>query len=77
MNSPVATVALRTRRAKTWSSFGNLGRKPSEYEVVTHDMNHTVGVVPLEMGPEVHGNRWLIQHRDSTALKVHALHGVP
>lgn len=74
MNSPVATVALRTRRAKTWSSFGNLGRKPSEYEVVTHDMNHTVGVVPLEMGPEVHGNRWLIQHRDSTALKVHALH---
>ncbi|NDZ17404.1 toluene hydroxylase [Variovorax sp. WS11] len=37
-------------------------------------MNHTVGAIPLEMGPEVHGNRWLIRHRDSTALKVDALH---
>lgn len=74
MTFPIAPVALRSRRAKTWSSFGQLGRKPSEYEVVTHDMNHTVGAIPLEMGPEVHGNRWLIQHRDSTALKVNALH---
>ncbi|RZL94149.1 MAG: toluene hydroxylase [Variovorax sp.] len=75
MTSPIAPVARRTRRAKTWSSFGQLGRKPSEYEVVTHNMNHTVGAIPLEMGPDVHGNRWLIQHRDNTALKVDALHG--
>jgi toluene monooxygenase system protein E len=60
----------RVRRAKTWSSFGALGRKPSEYEVVTHNMNHTVGPVPLEMGPEVHGNTWLLRHRDNVALKV-------
>jgi toluene monooxygenase system protein E len=62
-------TTLRTRKVKTWSSFGNLGRKPNEYEIVTHGMNHTVGAVPLEMGPEVHGNRWLLQHRDGTALK--------
>ena len=58
------------RRAKTWSSFGNLGRKPSEYEIVTHNMNHTVGATPLEMGPDVHGNRGWRRHRDGIALKV-------
>lgn len=70
-SSPGTT--LRVRKAKTWSSFGNLGRKPSEYEVVTHNMNHTVGAVPLEMGPQVHGNRWLGRHRDGIALKAAAL----
>jgi hypothetical protein len=69
MTQPCATSALRVRRVKTWSSFGNLGRKPSEYEVVTHNMNHTVGATPLEMGPDVHGNRWLARHRDGIALK--------
>jgi toluene monooxygenase system protein E len=64
---------LRNRRVRTWSSFGNLGRKPNEYEVVTHNMNHTIGVVPLEMSADVHGNRWLIKHRDGIALKVAAL----
>ena len=69
MTSASVGATLRTRKARTWSSFGNLGRKPSEYEVVTHHMNHTVGAVPLEMGPEVHGNRWLARHRDGIALK--------
>jgi hypothetical protein len=64
---------LRNRRVRTWSSFGNLGRKPNEYEVVTHNMNHTIGAVPLEMSADVHGNRWLIKHRDGIALKVAAL----
>jgi toluene monooxygenase system protein E len=64
---------LRNRRVRTWSSFGNLGRKPNEYEVVTHNMNHTIGAVPLEMSADVHGNRWLIKHRDGIALKVSTL----
>ena len=29
------------RRLKTWSSLGQLGRIPSEYEIVTHDLNYT------------------------------------
>jgi hypothetical protein len=62
-------AARQARRLKTWSSLGNLGRVPSEYEVVTHDMNHTTGAVPLEMGPNVHGNQWLMKHRDGIALK--------
>lgn len=67
--NPPAPATLRSRRAKTWSSFGALGRKPNDYEIVTHGMNHTVGATPLEMGPEVHGNRWLLEHRDGIALK--------
>jgi hypothetical protein len=55
---------------KTWSAFGNLGRRPSEYEVVTHKMNHTVRETPLELGPDSHGNRWLVRHRDSIQLRI-------
>jgi Methane/Phenol/Toluene Hydroxylase len=55
---------------KTWSAFGNLGRRPSEYEVVTHKMNHTVRETPLELGPDSHGNRWLVRHRDGIKLKI-------
>jgi toluene monooxygenase system protein E len=67
--SPSAPSTLRSRRTKTWSAFGQLGRKPNDYEIVTHGMNHTVGATPLEMGPDVHGNRWLLKHRDGIALK--------
>jgi hypothetical protein len=74
MTSSTASLStLRTRKVKTWSSFGNLGRKPNEYEIVTHGMNHTVGAMPLEMSPEVQGNRWLLKHRDGTALKATSL----
>lgn len=58
----------RKRGLKTWSAFGNLGRRPTEYEILTHNMNHTVGDTPLEMGPDVHGNVWLREHRDSMEL---------
>ncbi|OPX15008.1 toluene hydroxylase [Gordonia sp. i37] len=65
--SEKATKA-RKRGLKTWSAFGNLGRRPTEYEILTHNMNHTTGEVPLEMGPDVHGNVWLREHRDSMPL---------
>jgi hypothetical protein len=55
---------------KTWSSFGNLGRRPSEYEVLTHNMNHTMGSPPLELGPDVNGNVWLREHRDGIGVTV-------
>jgi toluene monooxygenase system protein E len=62
----------RPRRAplKTWSAFGNLGRRPSEYEIVTHKMNHTLRDKPLEIGPDRHGNLWLMRHRDAAKLAV-------
>src|SRR6202035_2047628 len=55
---------------KTWSAFGNLGRRPSEYEIVTHKMNHTLRDPPLELGPDSNGNRWLVRHRDRVKLAV-------
>jgi hypothetical protein len=55
---------------KTWSAFGNLGRRPTEYEVVTHAMNHTLRATPLELGSDSHGNLWLQRHRDSMLLRV-------
>jgi hypothetical protein len=55
---------------KTWSAFGNLGRRPSEYEIVTHKMNHTLRETPLELPPDSFGNVWLKRHRDGMRLKV-------
>jgi len=55
---------------KTWSAFGNLGRRPSEYEIVTHKMNHTLRATPLEVGPDRHGNLWLLRHRDAAKFAV-------
>jgi len=71
MSEQTNVVKARRPKTKTWSRFGNLGRKPNEYEVVTHDMNHTISfATPLEMGPDVHGNVWLKRHRDEIPLKV-------
>jgi toluene monooxygenase system protein E len=70
MTQAKATPKTRARGLKTWSAFGDLGRRPTEYEILTHKLNHTTGPVPLEMGPEVHGNMWLREHRDSMKLAV-------
>jgi toluene monooxygenase system protein E len=60
----------RSRRLKTWTAFGELGHRPTEYEILTHGLNHTMRPVPLELSPDAHGNRWLREHRDSMALTV-------
>lgn len=72
MSDVTAKPRTRTRGLKTWSSFGDLGRRPSDYEIVSHNLNHTArpGEAPLEMGPDAHGNVWLRTHRDSTRLVV-------
>lgn len=71
MSNTTSIAQGRRAKPKTWSRFGNLGRKPNEYEIVTHDMNHTMtGPSPLEMGPDVQGNVWLRKYRDSMPLKV-------
>lgn len=64
------TATARSRGLKTWTAFGDLGRRPSEYEILTHGLNHTMGATPLELPPGAHGNRWLAEHRDSMRLTV-------
>jgi hypothetical protein len=66
----VTAKASRHRELRTWSAFGSLGRKPTEYEVVTHKMNHTMREPPLELSPDAHGNVWLKKHRDGMRLSV-------
>jgi hypothetical protein len=63
-----ASSGKHRRELKTWSSFGALGRKPTEYEVVSHKLNHTMREPPLELGPGAHGNVWLKKHRDGMGL---------
>jgi toluene monooxygenase system protein E len=62
--------ASRQRELRTWSALGDLGRKPTEYEVVTHKLNHTMREPPLELSPDAHGNVWLKRHRDGMRLSV-------
>lgn len=55
---------------KTWSAFGNLRRKPTEYEIVTHDLHyHAKKTIPFELGPNAPLNRWYMQYRDGSPLQ--------
>jgi toluene monooxygenase system protein E len=70
------TTGARARRQRTWSRLGNLGRIPTEYEIVTHGMNHTTSFpTPLEAGPNTFGNRWISEHRDAVAVRVDSWDG--
>jgi hypothetical protein len=60
----------RRHGLRTWTALGDLGRRPTEYEILTHGLNATRRAVPLELGPEAHGNRWLREHRDGIALQL-------
>jgi toluene monooxygenase system protein E len=60
------------RRLKTWSSLGQLGRIPSEYEVVTHNLNYTTRpnrTSALESNPTTPANMWLLTYRDKSPLR--------
>lgn len=60
------------RRLKTWSSLGQLGRIPSEYEVVTHSLNYTTRpnrTSALESNPTTPANMWFLTYRDSSPLQ--------
>ena len=60
------------RRLKTWSSLGQLRRIPSEYEVVTHNLNYTTRPnrsSALESNPTSPANMWLLTYRDKSLLQ--------
>jgi toluene monooxygenase system protein E len=61
------------RRLRTWSAFGDVRRRPSEYEIVTHATNWTTRAgrkAPLEGNPTSPGNLWLSAYRDQSPLQV-------
>jgi toluene monooxygenase system protein E len=60
------------RRLKTWSALGALGRVPSEYEIVTHDLNYTTRpnrTSALESNPTTPANMWFLTYRDKSPLQ--------
>jgi toluene monooxygenase system protein E len=60
-------------RLRTWSAFGEIRRRPSEYEIVTHRTNWTLRdgrKAPLEGNPSSPGNLWLTTYRDKSPLQV-------
>ena len=60
------------RRLKTWSSLGRLGRIPSEYEIVTHNLNYTTRpnrTSALESNPTTPVNMWFLTYRDKSPLQ--------
>jgi len=66
------TGPARRPQRKTWSAFGELGRVPSEYEIVTHDTNYTLRKgrsAALEMNPSSPSNLWFLTYRDRSPLQ--------
>ena len=61
------------RRQRTWSAFGEVRRRPSEYEVVTHATNWTLREgrkAPLEQNPSSPANLWFRAYRDESPWQV-------
>jgi toluene monooxygenase system protein E len=60
------------RGLKTWSSLGQLGRIPSEYEIVTHNLNYTTRpnrTAALESNPTTAANMWFLTYRDKSPMR--------
>ncbi|TCK26760.1 toluene hydroxylase [Pseudonocardia endophytica] len=61
------------KRLRTWSAFGDIRKRPSEYEIVTEGANWTLRSgrkAPLEGNPSSPGNLWLTTYRDKSPLQV-------
>lgn len=66
------------RKLRTWSGFGQIRRKPSEYEIVTHDANYTTRknrTAALEGNPTTPVNMWLLTYRDNSPLSAEDWNG--
>lgn len=66
------------RRRRTWSRFPALRRVPTEYEVLTHDLNYTLRpgrAAALESNPTTPANMWYRSYRDASPLTVEDWNG--
>jgi hypothetical protein len=60
------------RRRRTWSRLGEIRRVPTEYEILTHDLNYTARqnrVSALESNPTSPVNMWYLTYRDRSPLQ--------
>jgi toluene monooxygenase system protein E len=66
------STPTRPRRQRTWSALGELGRIPSDYEIVTHGLNYTFRpdrAAALESNPTAPMNMWFLTYRDRSPLQ--------
>jgi AraC-like DNA-binding protein len=63
----------KVRPLRTWSAFGEMRRVPSEYEIVTHEVNYTVRkrrAAAFELNPTTPANMWYLTYRDKSPVQV-------
>ena len=66
------TPARRPRPRRTFSTFGEVRRMPSEYEIVTHAQNWTLRqnrAATFEQNPSSAPNLWFLTYRENSPLK--------
>jgi toluene monooxygenase system protein E len=63
----------KPQRLRTWSAFGDIRRRPTEYEIVTHGLTYHARkdkVAALESNPSTPMNMWYETYRDGSPLQV-------
>ena len=59
-------------KRRTWSAFGDIKRRPSEYEIVTHALHYSMRAnraAPYEGNPSGPMNMWLMGYRDESPVQ--------
>ena len=63
----------KPRKLRTWSAFGDIHRRPTEYEIGTHAANYTMRPgrkAALEQNPSSPGSLWFLAYRDNSPLQL-------
>lgn len=63
---------MATAKRRTWSAFGDIKRRPSEYEIVTHSLHYSMRPgrdAPYEASPAAPMNMWYSTYRDESPLQ--------
>lgn len=66
------TTKPSRRRQRTWSAFGDIKRRPSDYEIGTQGTNWTLREgrkAPFEQNPSSPANLWMRTYRDESPLQ--------
>jgi toluene monooxygenase system protein E len=67
-----ATDRQPKRRQRTWSAFGDVKRRPSDYEIGTQGTNWTLREgrkAPFEQNPSSPANLWMRSYRDESPVQ--------
>lgn len=72
MTETTPSAQRRARKRRTYSAFGDVRRMPSEYEIVTNQMNWTMRsgrLAPFEQNPSSAPNLWFLTYRENSPLR--------